>query len=302
MRNCWGLDIGGTKCALVIGDETGRILSRWQVDTAAYGPDWSRLVDDLLAMPGEEDPRPCAIGVSCGGPLDSKRGLILSPPNLPGWDEIPIIQYLNARLGIPAFLQNDANACALAEWQFGAGQGCRNMVFLTFGTGLGAGLILDGHLYAGTNDMAGEAGHIRMDEDGPWGYGKHGSLEGFCSGGGLRQLAQQMLGRDMSAKDLANAADAGDADAIRVLTKSANILGHGLSILIDLLNPERIVIGSVYARAERWFKDETMRIIRQEALDLAYKCCQVVPAQLGDIIGDVAALTVAWNGLKEDQQ
>ncbi len=128
---------------------------------------------------------------------------------------------------------------------FRRGSGMPQHGFLTFGTGLGAGLILDGHLYADTNDMTGEAGHIRLAEDGPVGYGKAGSLEGFCSGGGLRQLSLMMTGKERSAKELALSADAGDADAIRVLTKSAQMLGKGLALLIDLLNPERIVIGSV---------------------------------------------------------
>ena len=150
----WGLDIGGTKCALVIGDRTGKVLARWQVATADYGADWQRLINDLLKNAEGIYTRPLAVGVSCGGPLSSARGVIMSPPNLPGWDDVHIVEWLQNRLSVPAFLQNDANACALAEWQFGAGRGCKNMVFLTFGTGMGAGLILDGRLYAGTNDRA----------------------------------------------------------------------------------------------------------------------------------------------------
>ena len=221
----------------------------------------------------------------------------MSPPNLPGWDDVHIVEWLQNRLSVPAFLQNDANACALAEWQFGAGRGCKNMVFLTFGTGMGAGLILDGRLYAGTNDMAGEVGHVRLEPDGPEGYGKRGSFEGFCSGGGIRQLAQMELGKDLSCKQLCELADAGDADARRVLEKSADYLGRALAVLIDILNPERIVIGSIYARAERHFKDGTLSAIRREALSLSSGVCEIVPAGLGDSIGDIAALSIAWNGL-----
>ena len=121
----------------------------------------------------------CAIGISCGGPLDCARGRILSPPNLPGWDEVPVVSRLADRFGVPVRLANDADACALAEWRFGAGRGTQNMIFLTFGTGLGAGLILDGRLYRGASSSAGEVGHIRMAVDGPLGYGKRGSLEGL---------------------------------------------------------------------------------------------------------------------------
>lgn len=293
----WGLDIGGTKCALVIGDRTGKVLARWQVATADYGADWQRLINDLLKNAEGIYTRPLAAGVSCGGPLSSARGVIMSPPNLPGWDDVHIVEWLQNRLSVPAFLQNDANACALAEWQFGAGRGCKNMVFLTFGTGMGAGLILDGRLYAGTNDMAGEVGHVRLEPDGPEGYGKRGSFEGFCSGGGIRQLAQMELGKDLSCKQLCELADAGDADARRVLEKSADYLGRALAVLIDILNPERIVIGSIYARAERHFKDGALSAIRREALSLSSGVCEIVPAGLGDSIGDIAALSIAWNGL-----
>ena len=293
----WGLDIGGTKCALVIGDRTGKVLARWQVATADYGADWQRLINDLLKNAEGIYTRHLAAGVSCGGPLSSARGVIMSPPNLPGWDDVHIVEWLQNRINVPAFLQNDANACALAEWQFGAGRGCKNMVFLTFGTGMGAGLILDGRLYAGTNDMAGEVGHVRLAPDGPEGYGKRGSFEGFCSGGGIRQLAQMELGKDLSCKQLCELADAGDADARRVLEKSADYLGRALAVLIDILNPERIVIGSIYARAERHFKDGALSAIRREALSLSSGVCEIVPAGLGDSIGDIAALSIAWNGL-----
>lgn len=285
-----GLDLGGTKCALVTGTKDCRVLSRDEIRTADF-PDWRDALDALLRRAPRGPFR--AVGVSCGGPLDPSRGLILSPPNLPGWDDVPIVQTLEERLGAPAFLQNDANACALAEWRFGAGRGCRNMAFLTFGTGLGAGLILDGRLYAGTNDMAGEIGHIRAAEDGPSGYGKRGSFEGFCSGGGIAQLA------GMSAREAVQRADAGDGAMRAALRQSAEKLGLCLALLIDLLNPERIVIGSIYARAERYFRQDALRVVEREALRRSSAACQILPAQLGDAIGDYAALSVAIDGLAQ---
>lgn len=284
-----GLDIGGTKCALVSGTENCEILSRYEIKTADY-PNWRDLIDALLAQ------RPAgqyaAVGVSCGGPLDSARGLILSPPNLPGWDEVPIVAYLQEKLGIPAFVQNDANACALAEWRFGAGRGCRNMVFLTCGTGFGAGLILDGRLYSGTNDMAGEIGHVRAEKDGPEGYGKRGSYEGFCSGAGIAQLTG-----GVSAREAVQRADAGDERMLAALHASAERMGACFAMMIDLLNPERIVVGSIFARAERHFRDAMQCVIDREALPLSRAVCRVVPAQLGDAIGDYAALSVGIDGL-----
>jgi CheY-like chemotaxis protein len=168
-RFVWGIDIGGTKCALVSGNDAGEVLLRREIRTRDYAC-WREVLDALFEVLPEQSPE--AVGISCGGPLDANRGLILSPPNLPGWDEVPICEVISDRFGVPSFLQNDANACALAEWKFGAGRGSKNMVFLTFGTGFGAGLILDGRLYSGTNDMAGEIGHVRCAEDGPVGIRK----------------------------------------------------------------------------------------------------------------------------------
>ena len=289
MGTYWGLDIGGTKCALVTGTEDCRVLTRHAVATRDFER-WQDVLEALLAQAPAETPT--AVGISCGGPLDSRRGRILSPPNLPGWDDVPIVDWLKTRLGAPVFLQNDANACALAEWRFGAGRGCENMIFLTFGTGFGAGLILNGRLYAGTNDMAGEIGHVRAEKDGPVGYGKRGSFEGFCSGGGIAQLAG-----GKSAREAVELADAGDARMREVLLESARRLGACLALLIDLFNPERIVIGSIYARAERYFRDEALRVVEQEALPRARRACEVLPAQLGDSIGDMAALSVGIDGM-----
>ena len=284
----WGIDIGGTKTAFLVGDEKGNILSRQEVPTQAF-PTWQHVLEALLPENGS----PLAIGVSCGGPLDEKRGLILSPPNLPGWDEVPITAWLSQRYSVPAYLENDANACALAEWRFGAGQGCRNMVFLTFGTGFGAGLILDGRLYRGTNGMAGEIGHVRYAPDGPVGYGKAGSFEGFCSGGGIRQLS------GISAKETVEGAARGEQAMIAVLDESARALGMACAVLMDLFNPERIVIGSIFARSENWFRSKMEEIISKEALPHTRGVCQVVPAVLGDRVGDIAALSAAMREQEE---
>ncbi|MEG0911825.1 MAG: ROK family protein, partial [Ruthenibacterium sp.] len=193
-----GIDMGGTKCAVVLGDADGVILQRLAFPSGknahpeTYMPKFYEAIDTLCEAHQNGLP-PLAIGVSCGGPLDSCKGVIQAPPNLPLWNDVPICDLLQTRYGCPTYLQNDANACAIAEWQFGAGKGTRNMIFLTFGTGLGAGLILDGKLYEGTNGMAGEAGHIRLAAQGPVGYGKSGSFEGFCSGSGLRQMGETSL-------------------------------------------------------------------------------------------------------------
>lgn len=301
-----GVDIGGTKCAVVSGDENGRIHKKISFPTQDCATTCAKIVEAVRQL----DPQD-AIGISCGGPLDSRRGLILSPPNLPGWDEVPIVEMLQEEFSLPTFLKNDADACALAEWKFGAGRGTQNMVFLTFGTGLGAGLILGGRLYSGAADMAGEVGHIRLAEFGPVGYGKAGSFEGFCSGGGLAQQGKTAATErrqqghpfpipqeDITAKTLAEAAKAGDEAALSVYRQCGRMLGRGLSVLIDILNPEMIVIGSIFERAEELLREEMEKIIEKEALARSRAACRVVPAALGDAIGDVAAIGVAVCGLK----
>ena len=155
-----GIDIGGTKCAVIFGLDTDgdiSIADKVRFDTTGVQGTIDRIISELKGMcarHGLDASNTRGIGISCGGPLDSRKGIVMSPPNLPGWDNIPIVNMVREATGIPAVLQNDANACALAEWKYGAGRGTRNMVFLTFGTGLGAGLVLDGRLYSGTNDNA----------------------------------------------------------------------------------------------------------------------------------------------------
>jgi len=176
-----GLDIGGTKCGVIRADEQGRISEVRQFPTGTCRETLERMFAEIAKLQPGKLP---LFGVSCGDPQDAKRGIILGPPNLPGWDHVPIKAMLEERFGGEAHLMNDANAGALAEWRFGAGRGTRSMVFITCGTGFGAGMVLDGRLYEGASGAAGEIGHVRLEPDGPVGYGKAGSAEGFCSGAG----------------------------------------------------------------------------------------------------------------------
>lgn len=296
-----GLDIGGTKCAAILGlpiANNFRIMDKYVVSTKT---EYLLILDELMqwAMKKEREygGKIERIGISCGGPLSRDRQYILSPPNLPGWDGVPVIQLVKSYVGmaIPVHMENDADACALAEWQFGAGKGTRNMIFLTFGTGLGAGLILNGNLYRGTSGMAGEIGHIRMSKDGPVGYNKSGSLEGFASGGGILQLAKRAgFSQDnMSAKTVIEAAKKGDILAKEVIRESAIKLGHGLAILIDVLNPECIVIGSIFTRATRLFLPHIEDVLKKECLDATLGAVRIVPAELGEQIGDYGAICAA---------
>lgn len=318
-----GIDIGGTKSAVILGYPQGSgapdefILQREAFETKkAGGPEAviRKMIDLIHGILEERKLAPediMGIGISCGGPLDSRRGIIMSPPNLPGWDNIPIKQMLEAEFGIPAALENDANACAVAEWKHGAGRGYDNMIFLTFGTGLGAGLILDGKLYRGGSDMAGEVGHVRLERWGPVGYGKMGSFEGFCSGAGISQMARmkvleriengmsQSLCEGMedldrlNARDIAIAADRGDELAKEIYRLCGEQLGRGLALLVDILNPEVIIIGSIFQRCSHLIWPYAQRVLKREALEASAEACIVVPAQLGEYIGDYAALSLA---------
>ncbi len=318
--NIIGIDIGGTKTAVVLGNRFPSVIDRVSFPTESFsGPGKTlkrikKVVASLIKKAGQKSID--AIGISCGGPLDAGKGIILSPPNLPLWDHVPITTILAEEFGIPVFLQNDANACALAEWKWGAGKGSTSMIFMTFGTGLGAGLILNGQLYNGISGMAGEIGHIRLEETGPEGYDKTGSFEGFCSGGGITRLAKTYIqqriesgrttwfckefsGKDVSAKDVCEAAEKGDSAAVEILRISGEELGKGLSLLIDILNPERIIIGSVFTRCRQFLQPAAELVIKKEALSLSADVCKILPSALGEQIGDFGSLCVADNYLSQ---
>lgn len=309
-----GFDIGGTKCAAVTAEYDGESIRLIKKERCAtdFSISPSQMIDRLIQMAdGILDGTPEAVGISCGGPLAAEKGIILSPPNLPGWDKVEIVKQIQSRYGVTVRLQNDANACAVAEWKFGAGRGCRNTVFLTFGTGLGAGLILNGALYTGTNGNAGEIGHIRLAESGPVGYGKEGSFEGFCSGGGLAQLGYMkaleksqagiypayytkgMQPAQVTAQAIAEAAENGDETALEVYKSCGEYLGKGLSVIIDFLNPEKIIIGSIFGRSGHLLRESMKAEIEKEALKISADCCQIVAAELGESIGDYAAIGAA---------
>ena len=257
-----GFDIGGTKCAVITANVNGGEIKLLKKEKCATRFDISpeEMIDGLIRSAENilDGTRPEKIGISCGGPLDSRNGIILGPPNLPGWDEVHISERISRHFGVPALLQND-----------------------------------------------------RLERFGPVGYGKAGSFEGFCSGGGIAKLGCSMAlealqsGRqpayfkkgmnesDVTAKAIAEAADAGDETAINVYRVCGEHLGAGLSVLIDILNPEKIVIGSVFARSEHLLRKYAEEVIANEALPQAAKCCKIVPAELGEKIGDYATIATA---------
>ncbi len=310
-----GLDIGGTKCAAVLGDcgETIEILDKERFLTEGLAP--SEVLERFSAFIAKHtaDKEIKGIGVSCGGPLNSKKGIILSPPSLPLWDKIEIVKYFEEKFSIPTRLQNDANAGALAEWKYGAGKGFDDVIFLTCGTGFGAGIVSGGRLLIGANDNIGEIGHVRLSKTGPVGYRKEGSVEGYCSGSGIKRLAELMYYQErkkgkkvlffedhpvteVNAKVLAEGARSGDPFCKKVYKTSGEKLGETLAILIDLFNPQVIVIGGVFMRCKDLLLPYAEDVIEKEALPLSREVCKIVPAELDENIGDVSALVVATGG------
>lgn len=316
-RDIWvGVDIGGTKTAIVVSRKPPEVILRTEVATLPVnGP--QPVIEQILAalhrMLAELKAGPDSlrgIGVSCGGPLNPHTGVIQSPPNLPTWIEVPIVDILAREFDCPVLLENDANAGALAEHRYGAGRGTQNMVFLTMGTGLGAGIIVDNKLYGGSSDMAGEIGHVRITRSGPVGYNKPGSVEGWASGAGMAQVAERMVnlakrnqrktllldlpqGHQIIAKDVGLAAAQGDALALSIVRACGKKLGLALAVLVDVLNPQRIVIGGLAVRLGDLLLEPARMSLRREALQPSLAVCTVVPATLGESIGDVAALCIA---------
>jgi glucokinase len=312
-----GVDIGGTKTAVALSIAPPATVCRVEFPTRPErGPDHAvqSIVQGIRAMLTKRrlnNHAILAVGVSCGSPLDRKRGIIQAPPNLPTWVDVPIKSILEREFGAICRIENDANAGAVAEHRYGAGRGCRNMVFLMMGTGLGAGIIADGRLYRGIDDMAGEIGHVRLTRTGPVGSHKRGSVEGWASGGGVAQVARRAVaaarrqgiateltqlldrGDSITARDVLNAARKRDAVARRIIESTGTRLGQALAILVDVLNPERIVIGGLAMRMGAMLLDPAREVMKREALQGSAASCTVVSAALGERIGDVAALCVA---------
>ena len=310
-----GVDIGGTKCAVVVATPDGAILHRASEPTLSgqRGPrdaleQLANMARALVAQAGAVLADVEGVGVSCGGPLDTKTGVIHAPPNLPDWQNVPVKAFFENALGLPTVVENDANATALAEWRFGAGQGAQNLVFLTMGTGIGGGIIADGRLYRGTNDLAGEIGHQTILLNGPLcGCGKRGCLEALASGPAIARLARESLhyGRqkrvlllaggkpaDITATHVVEAAKAGDPFAIEVLTEAGTYMGVGIANVIQILNPEKIILGTIAVHAGDLILEPIRAAVREYAWPRSASVCEIVPAALGDRAQDLAAIAL----------
>lgn len=315
-----GIDIGGTKLATVVADNTGHILNKIRKPTLAErGPEYALqllfdMVRETVELAGLRQAAISAIGVSCGGPLDTKTGIVYSPPNLPGWDALPLKTRLESEFQIPVTIENDANASALAEYRFGGGRGYNAVLYMTMSTGIGGGIVLDGQVYHGANDSAGEVGHQILLPDGPsCGCGKRGCLEALCSGPAIARRAQAAVrkrladgnasatglldlanGRiqDVKSEHVLEAARQGDVLASQLVEEIAYYMGWGIANLVNILNPDIVLLGTIAIAAGDLLLNPIRRTVSEFAMTRPAEAVKIAPAQLGDALGDLAAVAL----------
>jgi glucokinase len=313
-----GIDIGGTKIEFSLGDETGKIHRRLRRATQPSGQpeaDLRRIADEarhLVGAAGAPLDQLAAVGASVPGPLDLEAGLVLNPPNLPSWDRAPVRDVLAEELGCPVFLENDANAGALAEWHFGAGQGFSHLVYLTMSTGVGGGLILGGRVHRGVSAGAGEVGHMLVERNGErCGCGLRGCLEAYIGGAcwtrRLRQItpassrvATLAGGAENAAPEqVVEAAREGDEFALAEMNRFNDYLAQALVNLTFLLAPEVFVLGTIAVAAgeELCFAPVRERVAARTWLTHSREL-KIVPAALGNQLADYAGVSVAMEGLR----
>ena len=316
-----GLDVGGTKLAAGVVAGDGRALSLEVAPSRVEeGPDAmiERHLDlgrAAVAAAGVPWDRIRAVGIACGGPLDPFRGIIQSPPGLPGWDDVPLVATVEAALQRPTVVDNDATACAIAEWWFGVGRErtVRHLVYLTISTGVGGGLILDGRVYRGAAGNAGELGHLTIDYEGrQCGCGRRGCLEAYASGPQIAARAREQLaeGRESSlsalpgitARDVAQAAAAGDPLAREVWDETMAMLGSAVANILDVFNPELVVLGGGVTRSGDQLLAPVREASLRQAMAPARNAADIVLAGLDEELGVISAATVAFERLALGQR
>ncbi len=318
MPRVLGIDIGGTKVALAIGGEDGRIEARFRRPLEPTGDaarDLARLAEDaqrLLSGLGADASAVDAIGVSAPGPLDPERGLVLGPPNLPGWERAAVVESLAAALGRPVFLENDANAAALAEWRFGAGRGLSHLVYLTMSTGVGAGIIAGGRLHRGMAASAGEVGHAPVEFPGEaCACGLSGCLEAYVGGASLtrrlrataptgsRVLALAGAREALAPEHLLAAAREGDAWAAAEVDRFNEYLARAIVNLVFTLAPEAIVLGTIARAAGEELCFAPLRArVRARTWPILSDRLRIVGAALGERTADYAGICAGLEALR----
>ncbi len=313
-----GVDLGGTKVATAAADLDGLLLAKVIEPTRperGIGAVIETIVDTIKeaatsAGASKSDIR--SVGIGSPGPIDPKAGVVVFAPNLM-WHNVPIVELLESELDLPVCLENDANVAALGEYRFGAGRKSSNMVYITVSTGVGGGLILDGEIYAGSFGMAGEVGHMTIADDGPLcGCGNQGCLEALAAGPAIARKAQACIlhgqetimtdmvsGRleEITSKTVGEAAAAGDILAKEIVDKAAEYLGIGIANLINVINPDTIVIGGGVSNMGELLLQPLRRATQRRAMKAAFEKVEIVKAELGSDAGVVGAVCLALGRL-----
>lgn len=310
-----GVDLGGTKIYTALADSRGRLAAEVRVPTGAReGPEAviGRIAETVRRVMREAGVGPgavAALGIGSPGPLDQAAGVVYNSPNLRGWINVPLRDRLREATGISVFLDNDANLAALGEFYFGAGRGSGNLLYVTVSTGIGAGIIIDGRIYRGAGGGAGEAGHMVISPGGPLcGCGRKGCLESLASGTAMAVRAAELVsagrgkailreaGDDpaaLTAASVARAAGAGDPEAAGIISEAGAYLGMGLANLINVLNPDRLVMGGGALEAGSLFWDSMAGELAARALGPALGDVTVVKSVLGGKSGLMGAVALA---------
>lgn len=314
-----GIDVGGTKTSVCVGNARGEIIASKRLPTAG-DPDEAilrqlpELCRGVLGQAGVKPEALSAIGVSAPGALDVKRGMLNAVPNMPGWRDVPLVALMQKVFKAPVYMNNDANACALAEILFGMNKGVMNLVYLTFSTGMGAGIIANGELIQGATDTAGEVGHHTLDPNGPvCGCGQRGCWEVYVGGrnlaaqirqkirdGNIRTTVTDKAGGieriDMRALELA--AREGDRFAMAEWDLFTERMAQGIGNLIMILNPDVVILGTMAIHAGEFVMGPIRDKLPKYVWDWPLRACRVESSQLGAKIGDLSALAVAVTGLR----
>jgi glucokinase len=310
-----GIDLGGTKIIAGLVEPSGRIVaSEYRQTEAREGTTavLDRLIDattQLLTADGIDQHQVVAIGVAAPGPIDVVSGVVTAPPNLPGWHNVPLARLIQERISLPTYLENDANAAALAEFTFGAGRGTEHMIYVTASTGIGGGFVLNGQLYRGALGAAAEIGHMTILPHGPLcGCGNRGCLEALASGTAIAREARERVSRgvttliaDLAGGDLTKitaklvdqAAKQGDVEAQGILDEAMLYLGVGMANLVNLLNPQVIVIGGGLTKMGDRLFGPVRRTIDRRAFPVSASAVEIRPAELGGDVGLLGAAAVA---------
>lgn len=306
-----GIDVGGTNVKIALVDGEGKIIYSNSVPTyAQMGYEYTvnnikQAIRDLMKETNTDAKEIEGIGFDFPGQVDYKTGVVKLAPNIPGWINVPIAQMIEEEFNIPTRIDNDVRCAALGELKFGAGNGCENFVCITVGTGIGSGLVINGQLVRGAANAAGEIGHIKLQMNGGpiCGCGDTGCLEAFASGPSIVAMAQEYLKggkstkfREMAGADgeitpyiVAKAAEAGDPVAKRIFEIVGTYIGMGLVSVINLLNPEKVIIGGGVAAAGDLLLDPIRKTIKERAMVVAGNSVEIVPAELGNSAGVIGA-------------